>query len=365
MNVPTELIEHKLLAAISTWHGECLAAIPKNQCNIPLMKKVHILFHDAGGGHRNAAVALQTVITQQQRPWQVDLIQFQELTDKLDVLRRLTGIRIQEQYNTLLQNGWTLGATTLLRTLQATIRIFHGPMVKLLEDAWRKNPADMLISVIPHFNREIYESWNNVCPGKSFVTIITDLADFPPHFWIEPIKDQYVIAGTRRAVEQARAIGHDDAHIFPTSGMILRPDFYIPENHDPVALRKELGLNPNLTTAFVLFGGHGSKVMYDITESLDAAKLPVQIECNSWTLPQERYNTEWVQEQQVGIVLKSFKEVVAGVTQMLNPTTLANFQRNVAAQNNQAVFEIPEILAKLLGEPARAASQPSNSQRPD
>jgi Glycosyltransferase family 28 C-terminal domain len=428
MNVPTELIEHKLLAAISTWHGECLAAIPKNQCNIPVMKKVHILFHDAGGGHRNAAVALQTVITQQQRPWQVDLIQFQELTDKLDVLRRLTGIRIQEQYNTLLQNGWTLGATTLLRILQATIRTFHGPMVKLLEDAWRKNPADMLISVIPHFNREIYESWNNICPGKPFVTIITDLADFPPHFWIEPIKDQYVIAGTRRAVEQARAIGHDDAHIFPTSGMILRPDFYIPENHDPVALRKELGLNPNLTTAFVLFGGHGSKVMYDITERLDAANLPVQlilicgrneqlatklksrkwkmpvavlgftkeihkwmraadfligkpgpgstaeamvrklpvlIECNSWTLPQERYNTEWVQEQQVGIVLKSFKEVVAGVNQMLNPTTLANFQRNVAAQNNQAVFEIPEILAKLLGEPARAASQPSNSQRPD
>ena len=125
---------------------------------MPLMKKVHILFHDAGGGHRNAAVALQTVIAQQKRPWEVELVQFQELTDKLDVLRRLTGIRIQEQYNTLLQNGWTLGATTLLRILQATIRTFHGPMVKLLEDAWRKNPGDMLISVIPHFNREIYES---------------------------------------------------------------------------------------------------------------------------------------------------------------------------------------------------------------
>ena len=97
------------------------AAILKNLCNMPLMKKVHILFHDAGGGHRNAAVALQTVIAQQQRPWQVDLVQFQELTDKLDVLRRLTGIRIQEQYNTLLQNGWTLGATTLLRILQTTI----------------------------------------------------------------------------------------------------------------------------------------------------------------------------------------------------------------------------------------------------
>jgi Glycosyltransferase family 28 C-terminal domain len=381
------------------------------------MKKVHILFHDAGGGHRNAAVALQTVLAQQHRPWQVELVQFQELTDKLDVLRRLTGIRIQEQYNVILQNGWTLGAVVLLRVLQATIRLFHRPLVRLLEDAWRKNPADLLVSVIPHFNREIYESWNNVCPGRPFVTIITDLADYPPHFWIEPIKDQYIIAGTQRAVEQARAIGHDDAHVFATSGMILRPDFYVPDDSDPPALRAELGLQPGLPTAIVLFGGHGSKVMFDITERLAAAnvpvqlilicgrnealaaklrarkwrtpvnvigftkeihklmraadfligkpgpgsiaeamvrKLPVLIECNSWTLPQERYNAEWVLEKRVGIVLHSFKEIVDGVRQMLEPATLSEFRKNVASQNNRAIFEIPEILAKLLGEPSSA-----------
>ena len=122
---------------------------------MPGMKKVHILFHDAGGGHRNAAIALQTVLAQQQRPWQVELVQFQELTDKLDVLRRVTGIRIQEQYNVLLQNGWTLGSVYLLRVLQATIRLFHRPLVKLLEKFWREKPADLLVSVIPHFNREI------------------------------------------------------------------------------------------------------------------------------------------------------------------------------------------------------------------
>jgi Glycosyltransferase family 28 C-terminal domain len=383
------------------------------------MKKVHILFHDAGGGHRNAAVALQTILAQQQRPWQVELVQFQELTDKLDVLRRLTGIRIQEQYNVILQNGWTLGATGLLRVLQATIRVFHKPLVRLLEEFWRKNPADLLVSVIPHFNREIYESWNKVCPGRPFVTIITDLADFPPHFWIEPINEQYIIAGTQRAVEQAKAIGHDDAHIFATSGMILRPDFYVPDNSDPLALRAELGLQPSLSTAIVLFGGHGSRVMFDITERLDAANLPVQlilvcgrnealaaklrarkwrmpvsvlgftkeihkwmraadfligkpgpgsiaeamvrklpvlIECNSWTLPQERYNAEWVIEKRVGIVLKNFKEVVSGVRQMLEPANLAEFRKNVAVQNIHAIFEIPEILAKLLGEPSSAES---------
>jgi hypothetical protein len=409
-------------------HGKEVALLGEEQAHVtmPSMKKIHIVFHDAGGGHRNAAVALQTIVAQQQRPWQVEFVHFQELTDRLDVLRRFTGIRIQEQYNVLLQNGWTLGSTYLLRVLQATIRVFHRPLVRLLENFWRQKPADLLVSVIPHFNRELYESWNKVYPGRPFVTLITDLADFPPHFWIEPIKEQYVIAGTQRAAEQAKALGHDNAHIFRTSGMILRPDFYVPDSSDPVALRSELGLRPDLPTAIVLFGGHGSKVMYDITERLDAARLPLQlmlicgrneelaaklrsrhwgmpvnvigftkevhrlmraadfligkpgpgsiaeamvrklpvlIECNAWTLPQERYNAEWVVENRVGIVLKSFREVVAGVRQMLEPSTLAEFRKNVAALENRAIFEIPEILAKLLGERSTSSS-PDRSGTP-
>src|SRR5260370_7184004 len=59
--------------------------------------------------------------------------------------------------------------------------------------------------------------------------------------------------------------------------MILRRDFYAPDNSDPIALRKELDLRPDLTTAIVLFGGHGSKVMYDITRRIDAAQLPLQL----------------------------------------------------------------------------------------
>ena len=384
--------------------------------NAAPMKKIQVLFHDAGGGHRNAAVALQSVISQQNRGWEVELVQFQELTDHLDVLRRLTGIRIQEQYNTLLRNGWTLGATQLLRVLQATIWLFHGPLVTLLEKYFRTSSADLLVTVIPHFNREIAEAWKRVHPEKPFVTLITDIADFPPHFWIEPVENQYVICGSEKAVEQARAIGKDDAHIFQTSGMILRPDFYVPENVDPVALRGELGLRGDLTTGMLLFGGFGSNVMLRIVEKLDAAKLPLQLivicgrneklaaalrartwniplhvvgftkevhrlmraadflvgkpgpgsvaeammrklpvilECNAWTLPQERYNTEWVKEKQVGIVLNNFDEIVGGVQQMLAPGALAEFRGNVERLENRAVFEVPEIFARLLGETPR------------
>jgi 1,2-diacylglycerol 3-beta-galactosyltransferase len=382
----------------------------------PAMKKIQVLFHDAGGGHRNAAVALQTVISQQNRGWQVELVQFQELTDHLDVLRKLTGIRIQEQYNTLLRNGWTLGATQLLRVLQATIRIFHRPLVKLLAEHFRNSDADLLVSVIPHFNQEIAKAWKLVHPDKAFVTLITDIADFPPHFWIESAENQYVICGSEKAAQQAQAIGKHATHIFQTSGMILRPDFYLPDNSDPLAIRKELSLQTVLPTGMLLFGGFGSKVMLEIVEQLDAARLPLQLivicgrneklaetfrgrkwnlplhivgftkevhrlmhaadflvgkpgpgsvaeammrklpvilECNAWTLPQERYNTEWVREKRVGIVLRNFRQIVGGVKQLLEPATLAEFRRNVAALENRAIFEVPEIFAKLLGEESR------------
>jgi len=390
------------------------------------MKKIQILFHDAGGGHRNAAVALQTVIAQENRPWQVDLVQFQDLTDHLDVLRKLTGIRIQEQYNIILRNGWTLGSAQLLRVLQTTIRLFHRPMVKLLARHFQQQPADLLVSVIPHFNREIAEAWTACYPGRPFVTVITDLADYPPHFWIEPIKEQYVICGTARAVEQARQAGKDPSHTFATSGMILRPDFYQPDNTDPVALRRELNLRSDLPTGMLLFGGFGSKVMYDIVERLETAALPLQLivicgrneklaekfrarawklplhvvgftkevhrlmraadflvgkpgpgsvaeamvrtlpvilECNAWTLPQERYNTEWVKQNRVGIVLHHFTEIVGGVQQLLQPGKLAELRRNTRALNNRAIFEIPEIFAELLGERVAESQLLARSER--
>src|SRR6266851_1736228 len=188
----------------------------KFPCNTPVMsdaKKIHVLFHDAGGGHRNAAIALKVVCEQQSRPWKLNLVQFQELTDHLDVLRRLTGIRIQEQYNILLRNGWTWGSEYLLRVLQLTIRIFHKPLVKLLANYWRLHPADLLISVIPHFNREIAESRQSIYPGRPFVTVITDLADFPPRFWIEPVPAQIIVAGSERAAQQARNLGKTEKNL--------------------------------------------------------------------------------------------------------------------------------------------------------
>ena len=77
-------------------------------------------------------------------------------------------------------------------------------------------------------------------------------------------------------------------------------------------------------------------------------KLPVIVECNAWTLPQERYNAEWVSENGVGLVLKNFRGIADAVNRLLEPAAYQRYRAAAASQENRAVFEIPEILERIL-----------------
>src|SRR5262245_54788308 len=144
------------------------------------MTRIGLVYFDAGGGHRSAATAIQEILQRQAYPWEANLINLQELLDPIDVVRSLTGLRVQDVYNNMLRNGWTLGSAELMRVLQWTIRAFHGQTVRLLEQHWRSAPVDILVSLVPHFNRALCESFGRALPERPFVTLLTDFADYPP-----------------------------------------------------------------------------------------------------------------------------------------------------------------------------------------
>src|ERR1700731_4458406 len=110
-------------------------------------RRISLIFFDAGGGHRNAATALKVEIERQSLPFEVSLVNLQEVLDPLDILRKLTGIRIQDLYNKILRHGWTLGSPQLMRVLQVVVRTYHGPSVRVLEKFWKEHPSDMLVSL--------------------------------------------------------------------------------------------------------------------------------------------------------------------------------------------------------------------------
>ena len=49
------------------------------------LRKLTIVFHHAGGGHRNAAEALKATLATQEHPWDVTLLDIQELLDRIDI----------------------------------------------------------------------------------------------------------------------------------------------------------------------------------------------------------------------------------------------------------------------------------------
>jgi hypothetical protein len=392
--------------------------------------QIDFIFFDAGGGHRAAAEALREAIAVQRPAWQVRLVNLQEILDVLDPVHRLTGFRMQDAYNSMLRNGWTLGAKHILPLLHGLVRVLHPRAVRLLADFWRNSPPDLVLSLVPNFNRTVREGLAQAAPAVPYVTLLTDIADYPPHFWMER-QEQFFICGSARAVEQARELGHASERIFRTSGMVLHPRFYEPAESDRAAELRWLGLEPERVTGLVLFGGYGSGKILEIAERLDESDLPVQmvficgknervasalrrrkfrmpvyiggftrevprfmrlsdffigkpgpgsisealamglpviVENNAWTLPQERYNAQWITETGAGVVVRDFRGIAEAVRQLLAPENFERYRRNAAELHNRAVFEVAEILERIVCPPSASevlvdAGHPGHERR--
>ncbi|MDO9074567.1 MAG: galactosyldiacylglycerol synthase [Rubrivivax sp.] len=373
--------------------------------------RVDLVWFNAGGGHRAAAQALEEVMLAQGRPWQVRKVNLTEVLDPAARFKRVTGIEPEDVYNKHLASGFTLGLAQELKLLQAAIRLAHPLLVQRLARHWAATQPDLVVSLIPNFNRALHDSLALARPGVPFVTVLTDMADHPPNFWIEPGAAQHVVCGTAHAVQQALAAGVPAARVHRSTGMILRPDFHLPPAFDSASDRARLGLDDR-PTGLVLFGGTGSRVMKRIAAALpttplilicgrnealaeelraqaavataataprivvgytpDVARwmrcahffigkpgpgslseavhlgLPVIVTRNAWTMPQERWNTEWVHSQGLGIVKRSFREVGAAVDELL--ADLPAYRARVQRLHNRAVFEVADVLARVLAQ---------------
>ena len=236
-------------------------------------RTVDLVYFNAGGGHRASALALEAAIQRAGLPWTVRLVNLREVLDPNDGFRKLTGMDPEDVYNKRLARGWTLGLTHELKVLQAVIRWAKPKLVRPLQQHWLATEPDMVVSLIPNFNRSLYESVATALPGVPYVTVLTDLADHPPHFWIEKGQDQYFVCGSAKAVQQARAAGYAQDRIHATSGMMIRSAFYETQPIDRAEERRRLGLDPDRPTGLVLFGGQGSKAMIGIAKRLPDMQL--------------------------------------------------------------------------------------------
>ena len=372
-----------------------------------MTQTIELVYFNAGGGHRAAANGLELALQQTGRDYLIRKTNVLEVLDPSGYFQRVTGMAPEDWYNKRLAYGFTAGLTQELKLFQGLVRLAHSKMTRALEPYWARCEPDIVVSLIPNLNRPLCASLASVLPGVPYLTVMTDLADYPPDFWVVPDQPQHVVCGTEYAVAQAIESGTAPHRVHRASGMLLRPDFYTDAHVDRVTERRALGLDPSRPTGLVLFGGHGSsRAMLAIAESLPdiqlimmcghnaaaarklkslssrAARavigftpdvqhymrladffigkpgpgsiseavhcgLPVVTVLNRWTLPQERFNPRWVCDHGLGLAGKSFSQLRGPVTGLLRQ--LDEYQERVSAlAPNRAMYEVVSLIDELL-----------------
>jgi hypothetical protein len=373
----------------------------------PRRPKIELVYFNAGGGHRAAARALEQVLGAGAAEHEVRTTNVMEVLDPSGLFRRVTGMAPEDYYNKRLASGFTAGLSQELKVFQGLVRLAHASLVGALEQHWLRSEPDLVVSLIPNLNRPLCASLARALPGVPYLTVMTDLADLPPDFWMVPDQPQHVVCGTETALGQAISSGCDPRRVHRASGMILRPDFYGAEPVDREEGRRALGLDPRRPTGLVLFGGHGSRAMLSLAEDLHDVQLiflcghnarlasrlksrpagraphavlgftpdvhrymrladffigkpgpgslseavhcglPVVTVLNTWTMPQERFNPRWIADQGLGIAASSFGRLRGPVMQLLD--RLPDYADRVRAMPpNRAVFEVTALVRRML-----------------
>jgi 1,2-diacylglycerol 3-beta-galactosyltransferase len=261
-----------------------------------LERRIDFICIDAGGGHRAAATALAEVIRRQGRPWDVQLLCIQDLLYSIDFIRKSVGIPFQDVYNIMPRRGWTRGTARMVPVMHLAIRLSHRAQVQVLTRHWAAHRPDVVVSLIPHYNRALKEALDQAWPGTPFVTILTDIADCPPK------RIPMFVEGFTKAIPHYMALA----------------DFFIGKP-GPGCLSEALAMG-----------------------------LPVIVERNARTLAHERYNTNWIEEQGVGMVVRNFSQIHAAVDELLAPERYRRRRERISATRNTAVYEIPAALANIL-----------------
>jgi hypothetical protein len=371
---------------------------------------------DAGGGHRAAAAALVAAAEEAPRPWRFRVVNLQSLLLPMDPLKSLGGLSLEDAYNLLLRRGWTAYMVPMLRVLHGAIALRKRALSAALARHLAERRPAAVVSVMPNFNGVIRDALRAAHPGVPFLVLLTDFADFPPHFWMEPGVDR-VIVGSDRAGEQALSLGIPKERISRISGMVLHPRFHRGGGREARSgVRSALGLEPQDFVLLLLFGGKGSAEMeplaarllalspswiviaicgdnpslFERLAPLEAAArgrlrrlgftdrvgdymaasdvlitksgpgslaeafhqgVPVVLTANRRTIPQERFNTRFVAERGLGLVVRHWREIPPAVaTLAADPDRLARLRTNIAAlPKNRAVYEALEVIGREIG----------------
>ena len=231
------------------------------------LKRIDIVYFDAGSGHRSAAKGLERALAAARPDWSVRMV------NVIDVFAS------NRQFHLIVRTGiayfnWMLKREKIcdlkglinLSLLLHDLLSFSG--LREISLFWAEDPPDAVVSVTPMYNLALYRSVRLVNPHAVCITIPVDFEEVRSRYWFTPKMEQYYLIPTERLEEQARKAGVPHSFIHRISGMPIDPQFYEFSGTDTAKEVSVLGLDPGLPTGMASFGGQGSGLLSKLQSAL-------------------------------------------------------------------------------------------------
>lgn len=371
------------------------------------MPRLALIYYKLGGGHEAAAAAIAAAVARDHPGWEVETCDVLQLVAPLDRIAAITGFSGETIYNRLISD---LGLVSLYKLLlgvaEWNIRTNDARGRKLFATYFAQTKPDVVLSVVPLFNRPLRGALQRVQPGARFATLVTDYANWRRDFWFADSEQDYLV-WTAHAARQASEHGVSERRIHTLSGLPIHPRFYAAPPVSVAGERRRLGLDPDRCTALVFFGGGGSPQMVPAIKTLATRsdrfqaialcgnntsvraqidRLGTRLNCvtvgytrevpfymsvadfmvgkpgpgcvnealhsglpvllSSHAMPMERYGLQWVEEKHLGWVWKNTRDLRRLFDLLLEDGVLPQAQERVRQLDNRGVFEAARFICE-------------------
>ncbi len=234
-------------------------------------KRLLFLFSDTGGGHRSTASA----VAQTLRDLHGERAQI-ELVDALADYAPWPFNRLGRIYPAMVRlGGWGWAVGYHLSDGPERVKLLTAVCWPLVRTGLRRllcdHPADLVVSFHPLFNHLLLRALEEKLP---LVTLVTDL-NTAHAFWTAP-GVALCLAPTER-VRQCALAYKLPAERVRVTGLPVSPVFVAAAQEDRLAVRRRLGLVPDLPVALVVNGAEGMGAVRGLCRAIAGSSVPVQL----------------------------------------------------------------------------------------
>ena len=228
-------------------------------------RRLLFLFADTGGGHRSPARAVAHAL----RDLYDERAQV-ELVDALADYAPWPFNRLSSMYPYMVRmKGWPWGVGYWLSDGPRQVGLLTGGCWPWVGAAIRRliheHPADAIVSFHPIFNHLLVRTLAQAESNTPLITQVIDLATAHAFWFVPQVTLCLVPTGENR--QRALARGLPDERVLLT-GLPVEPRFVAAARQDPRAVRRRLGLEPDLPTVLMVGGAEGMGPLHRIGKAM-------------------------------------------------------------------------------------------------